>query len=460
VILDACRNNPFADRMEVSGVRTRTVARGLARIEPSGDVLVAYSAKHGTVAEDGPPGGMSPFAAGLQKHLPTPGLDIRILMGRVRDHVIKSTSGRQEPFTYGSVGGEIVTLVNPPNVQAGSGVSSASQDLSRDELAWLRATASNRLEGYREYLNQQPEGRFKADAQAKIQRLTELQERWVDLKTSRDRMAVEAFVVDVAGTEFSELASQRLVDLYLSEERDWNSAEEAKLWKSYEAFLSEWPKGRHSENAHERLRELAEIKAAWEKLAASDDERAVDAFVRKHGWSEFGAAATSRLIALRKAKAAPQDDHIKTLSAEVLRKSIDGRILTLSISGMAIEFDSNGRPPYRARLGKDFFRRQLKQTPSGEGSFRADAIIDGRRQVVEGLGAIVKSQVDGTGWLFLLQMYGNERTAAEVDGKDRRYSVLRIIQDYFGLVCVMSTWESVFVKQEPEAMVERCRVHR
>lgn len=458
VILDACRNNPLADN--ISGPRMRTVTRGLAPIEPSGDILVAYSAKHGTVAEDGPSGGMSPFAAGLQKHLATPGLDIRILMGRVRDHVIKATSGRQEPFTYGSVGGEIVTLVNPPRQPAGSAITDPSQDLSKDELAWLRATASNRLEGYREYLNQYPGGQFKADAHAKIQRLNDLRERWLALQTSRDRIDVEAFVIDVAGTELSELAKQRLIYLYQGEESDWNAAEEAKLWKTYSAFLVQWPRGRHVDNANERLRELAEIKEAWAKLATSDDEPALDAFVRRHGWSEFGAAATSRLIALRREKTDPGDDSIKTLSAEVLQKTIDGRALTLTMSGLSITFDTNGKPPYRPRLGKDFFRRQFKQTLAGEGSFRADVVIDGRRQVVEGLGAIVKSQVDGMGSVFFLQMHGNEQNAGEVDRKDRRYAYLQVIQDYFGLVCVMTSWELILSSKNPDRLVERCKVQQ
>jgi uncharacterized caspase-like protein len=85
VILDACRTNPLGERIELSAATTRSVSRGLARIEPSGDILVAYSAKHGTVAEDGPAGGNSPFAAALALNLATPGLDIRIMLGKVRE---------------------------------------------------------------------------------------------------------------------------------------------------------------------------------------------------------------------------------------------------------------------------------------------------------------------------------------------------------------------------------------
>jgi len=111
VILDACRNNPISDRIELSSPATRSVPRGLARIEPSADILVAYSAKHGTLAEDGPSGGNSPFATALAQHLVAPGLDLRIAFGKVRDDVRKATGGRQEPFTYGSVGGETIAII-------------------------------------------------------------------------------------------------------------------------------------------------------------------------------------------------------------------------------------------------------------------------------------------------------------------------------------------------------------
>ena len=62
VILDACRNNPFAASMKRLSTTRSTVSRGFARIEPSDNVLVAYAAKDGTTASDGN-GRNSPFTA-------------------------------------------------------------------------------------------------------------------------------------------------------------------------------------------------------------------------------------------------------------------------------------------------------------------------------------------------------------------------------------------------------------
>jgi tetratricopeptide (TPR) repeat protein len=106
VILDACRNNPFIPRMVRSAGATRSIGRGLAQIEPEGGVLVVYSAKHGTFAEDGTAGALSPFAEALLSHLEEPGLEINFLFRRVRDQVMTKTGRRQEPYLYGSLPGE------------------------------------------------------------------------------------------------------------------------------------------------------------------------------------------------------------------------------------------------------------------------------------------------------------------------------------------------------------------
>ncbi|WP_461356864.1 caspase family protein [Bradyrhizobium sp. USDA 4454] len=110
VILDACRDNPFAKTMKRT-LATRAIGQGLAKVEPtSPNVLIAYSAKAGSTAADGD-GKNSPFTLALSKFLPTPGLDVRRAFGYVRDEVLKTTNNRQEPFVYGSLGGEDVPLV-------------------------------------------------------------------------------------------------------------------------------------------------------------------------------------------------------------------------------------------------------------------------------------------------------------------------------------------------------------
>src|SRR3984885_10145529 len=102
IILDACRTDPFRATSS-----KRAVARGLAAPETiEVNELVAYSARAGTAAADGDPGAASPYTAALLKRLTTPGLDVELALRRVRDDVLRATHREQEPFYYGSMGGD------------------------------------------------------------------------------------------------------------------------------------------------------------------------------------------------------------------------------------------------------------------------------------------------------------------------------------------------------------------
>jgi hypothetical protein len=140
IILDACRDNPFVRTVRRTS-ETRSIGRGLAKIEPaSSNTLIAYAAKAGSTAADGD-AEHSPFAAALLKNLTTPGVDLRIALGRVRDDVLQATGDRQEPFVYGSLGGATVSLMPDQNTAASptttpAPVFDAKTDARRDyELA-------------------------------------------------------------------------------------------------------------------------------------------------------------------------------------------------------------------------------------------------------------------------------------------------------------------------------------
>src|SRR6059058_3685999 len=101
VIVDACRNNPFADSMKRT-VASRSISRGLARVEPAvSNTLIAFAAKAGLTALDGNSKN-SPYATALVKYIAKPGLDLRRAFGFVRDDVLQATGNRQEPYVYGS----------------------------------------------------------------------------------------------------------------------------------------------------------------------------------------------------------------------------------------------------------------------------------------------------------------------------------------------------------------------
>jgi uncharacterized caspase-like protein len=116
VILDACRENPFSNNIKKS-VASRSIGRGLARIEPTTpNTLVAFATRAGAVAGDGD-GENSQYASALVKYIAEPGVDLRVAFGRVRDEVLRKNSNRQEPFVYGSLGGDNLALVPQPTKQ-------------------------------------------------------------------------------------------------------------------------------------------------------------------------------------------------------------------------------------------------------------------------------------------------------------------------------------------------------
>jgi tetratricopeptide (TPR) repeat protein len=100
VMLDACRDNPFAPAMQRT-IALKLVDKGLSDIEPSAGFMVVYAAKHGETALDGE-GVDSPFATAVARDVKEPHVEVRKLFDIIRDDVWNSTRHEQQPFIYGS----------------------------------------------------------------------------------------------------------------------------------------------------------------------------------------------------------------------------------------------------------------------------------------------------------------------------------------------------------------------
>ena len=166
IILDACRDNPLSKTMKRT-LASRAIGRGLAKVEPtSPNTMIAFAAKAGSTASDGDSRN-SPFAVALVEHLPKPGLDLRKAFGFVRDDVLKSTGYKQEPYVYGSLGGDDVPLV--ATKPAATGPQANPQDsIRRDyELALQLATR----DGWEAFLAQYPEGFYTNLAKGQLNKI-------------------------------------------------------------------------------------------------------------------------------------------------------------------------------------------------------------------------------------------------------------------------------------------------
>ena len=183
VILDACRENPFAALMQRSGA-TRSIGRGLARVEPAGETLVAYASKEGTVASDGE-GRNSPYSTALLGHLEEPGLEIGLLFRRVRDAVLALTGGRQEPFVYGSLSSRGVYLTArleppkppppppdaPPESVGGGSDRLTAEQLAAERVFWESVKDSRNALDIQAYLDRYPGGTYEVLARNRLQEL-------------------------------------------------------------------------------------------------------------------------------------------------------------------------------------------------------------------------------------------------------------------------------------------------
>jgi Caspase domain len=97
LVLDACRDNPFANSLaENKSGRGIGATRGLAKIERSQGMLIAYSTQSNSVAADGF-GRNSPFTAALVREIQVPGLEVAAMFRRVLINVNRETQGAQTP---------------------------------------------------------------------------------------------------------------------------------------------------------------------------------------------------------------------------------------------------------------------------------------------------------------------------------------------------------------------------
>jgi hypothetical protein len=118
LILDACRNNPLAERLRSRRANRDFVpTRGLARIEAPRGMLVAFATQSDQIAADGA-GRNSPFTGALLKEIEEPGIEIATLFRRVAIDVNQSTSGRQLPELSISMSGEFYLNTRDSDIQA------------------------------------------------------------------------------------------------------------------------------------------------------------------------------------------------------------------------------------------------------------------------------------------------------------------------------------------------------
>jgi uncharacterized caspase-like protein len=173
IILDACRNNPFAQNFasRSGAARSVTVLSGLAGYSNLGTgTLIAFSTAPGAVALDGS-GSNSPFTKALARHVRTPGLEVRQMLTRVRADVAAETRGRQIPWDNSSLLGEVylagLAKAEPQRVNVFPAVTAPAAD----DLLWEAVKSSSVAAVFDEFVNRFPTSPHAREARTRAEEL-------------------------------------------------------------------------------------------------------------------------------------------------------------------------------------------------------------------------------------------------------------------------------------------------
>jgi uncharacterized caspase-like protein len=302
VILDACRDNPFAKTMKRT-LASRAIGGGLAKVEPtSPNTMIAFAAKAGSTASDGDSRN-SPFAVALTDHLPKPGLDLRKAFGFVRDDVLKKTGNKQEPYVYGSLGGSDVPLV-PARPAAAAGPQANPQDSVRKD--YELALQAGLREAWEAFLQTYPDGFYANLARVQLKKIAAEEDRTVATEKARLAEQEKARLA----TERAQKAEQEKAAAAAK------AAEEARI-VAEKAKQIEQAKA----EAAERERKAAEAAAGKSLAEKRALEKAATEAAAKQAADKQTADAESRKVAVLSSPpgSPPSGDLTKSVQSELRR---------------------------------------------------------------------------------------------------------------------------------------------
>jgi hypothetical protein len=163
VILDACRNNPFARSF-------RSASRGLAVMDAPSGTLIAYATSPGSVASDGNTrNGL--YTQEFLKFMRTPNLSIEEVFKQVRISVRNLTQGRQTPWEASSLTGDFYFSGN--STSAKNPPLNATDNSSAEEAIWDAIKDSKERRNFLEFIKTFPTSKYIPQAKSRLKELEE-----------------------------------------------------------------------------------------------------------------------------------------------------------------------------------------------------------------------------------------------------------------------------------------------
>lgn len=176
VILDACRNNPFARAF-------RSPSQGLAQMDAPVGTLIAYATAPGRLAIDDDGGRNGIYARHLLPNIRLRNLPVELMFKRVREGVIRESKNLQTPWESSSLRGDFVffgesstaalAAFEPERLPGGGAIAQPSAPLlesrvSADDALWSALKDSSNPAEVAIYLNRFPSGRHAEEARARL----------------------------------------------------------------------------------------------------------------------------------------------------------------------------------------------------------------------------------------------------------------------------------------------------
>jgi len=288
VILDACRNNPFARSW-------RSSTGGLASMDAPIGTLIAYATAPGQTAADGT-GSHGLYTEHLLQTLKEPGLPLENVFKRVRTFVASASGGQQVPWENTSLTGDFYFKAPVP------GATKAITEAQEQEAAqWEAIKESEDVGLLKGYLAKYPKGAFAKVVNQKLEAIAagsarqaaarqeeskfmaqrRDMESWEKVKDSESRAALEDYLKQNPAGAFTKVAKLK-IDSILAAEKLAKTPLPAPVLSL-------------STDQKEEL-------ARWESLKASDDLAKLDEFIKRYPAGAFTALARNKADAIRAAK--------------------------------------------------------------------------------------------------------------------------------------------------------------
>jgi formylglycine-generating enzyme required for sulfatase activity/uncharacterized caspase-like protein len=320
VLLDACRNNPFARNF-------RSQPQGLARVQAPSGTLIHYATRPGSVAEDG--GGQhGTYTEALLAQIDEKGVPIETSLKRVTIKVREATKGKQEPWMEGSLTGDFYFIVSPG---AQVTVQPAAAPTNADEAAWQAAESIRTAAAYQAYLAEYPKGLYAGAARIK---LASLGAPVATAPAPAPAITPPALVPPPAaaapqaplGTGPQPVLSPVPAGTRDPEAYSWREVQTKGGREHYEAYLQLYPKGRFVTAARAALKSFptgtgagpglpaapaGSEAQAWDAALANHTEAAYQAYLKAFPAGRYAGQATAAIQALRQAAAEPPREPAK-----------------------------------------------------------------------------------------------------------------------------------------------------